>query len=325
MTAEATLVKDSPNVDQIADAAYASGQVIQLADGRAAAKAGLAACAVGDPAAFQTEGQFELPKTASINLLDGQEAYWDHSANTVTYTDSGNDRDFFLGVVVGDSLAAATTVVVNLNVRQRPIIDLQHSAFDTAIIKTVVGSTTVEVPEVFARGGATFLTFGTTAEAQKVDLLSERSFAVGSKWIVEGIFNIVVNSDAAAGDINIGVASGTHDTNFDTIAECMAIHIDGASLVLNAQSDDNVLAVAAATTGVSASAGVPVHFVMDGRNPDDIQLYINGANVLPSATFKTITGPLFLIAHAEKTSDDSPLTFRVDKFTCRTMEQTNAA
>lgn len=322
---EATLSSDSGNIDQIADAAYVSGQVVQLADGRAAVKAGLAACAIGDTAAFQTSGIFELPKTASINLLDGQEVFWDHSANTATYTQQGNDRDFLLGVAVGDSLAAATTVRVNLNVAQVRIIDLQRTGWDTTIVKTVVGSTTVEVPQVFARGGSTLLTFGTTAEAQKVDLMSSRSFANASAWIVEGIFNIITNSDNAAGDINIGVASGTHATDFDAISECMAIHIDGASLVLNAQSDDNVAAVAAATTGVSATAGTPVHFVMDGRNSADIQLYINGANVLPSTVFKTITGPLFAIVHAEKTSDDSPLTFRVDKFTVRTMEQTNAA
>ena len=53
---------------------------------------------------------------------------------------------------------------------------------------------------------------------------------------------------------------------------------------------------------------------MDFRNIDDIQIYINGVNVLADSVFKldAATGPMKPIAHIEKTSNDTTADFRVE-------------
>ena len=161
--------------------------------------------------------------------------------------------------------------------------------------------------------------FGTTAEAQKVDLLSTRGFAVESNWIVDGVVNVITNGDAAAVDFNIGVANATHATDADSITESCFLHIDGAAVDIFAESDDGTTEVAATDTTVNFTAGTQFYFIIDGRDTADIQIYINGVLMLPSSVFKlnAATGPLKLLAHLEKSSDDSPGTFSIDRFRVR--------
>lgn len=312
MTAEAILDYNGNELHGTATAALDSGQIVELAGGQAAYVDGLQAKAAGDSVNYKKDGIITVAKTTDIVFLDGAEVFWDHSANK-TILRPANDRDFRLGLAVGDSAAADTSMQVDLNAVQSRVINLQSSGFDTVIVKTVVGSTTVEVPQVINRGGATVLSFGTTAEAQKVDLLSQRSFPVGSNWIMEFVANLVANSDNAAGDLNIGVANGTHASDADSITESCFIHMDGASLNINAESDDGTTEVAATDTTVDAVVGTPFHVVIDGRDESDIQLYINGALVLGSTVFTlaAATGPLKALVHWEKSSDDSPGTLQM--------------
>jgi len=53
-----------------------------------------------------------------------------------------------------------------------------------------------------------------------------------------------------------------------------------------------------------AASDPPGLLGIDLRDPADIQLYIDGANVLPSSVFKLDagTGPIGLLVHLEKTS-----------------------
>lgn len=328
MSAEAILKKDSEDgaIELIANAAVASGEVWQLPDGRAAAYKGQVAAASGDKVAFATKGRATVLKTATQVWIDGAPVWWDHSTNSATCVPrmAAGDRDFYLGAAVGDALSAATTGVVNLNVKPAYIIDLACDPFITAIVKTVVGSTTVEVPHVESAGGAQVMVFGTTAEAQKVDLMSQRSFAVGSNWICEGEVNIVTNSDASAGDFNIGVASGTHATDFDAIAEIASIQTDGNSLNINVQSDDGTTDPAIADTTLDFVAGTPFSFAIDGRDITNVKYYINGVEVNAATTdignLALAAGPLKAIAHIEKTSDDSPGTYSINRLTVRTLQ-----
>jgi len=303
-------------LDYTAVAAVTGGQVIQLRDGRAGVvPTDLDAAALGSAS---TEGIYTVAKAVDLVWVDGQEVWWDHSANAAVLRPA-NDKDFFLGCAYGDATAAATTAKVQLNIHPTYLIDLQQDAFQTLIVKTVVGSTTVEVPDVKVRGGSHVLVLGTTAEAQKVDLLSTRAFAAGSKWIVDGIFNVIVNSDNAAGDFNIGVANATHASDADSITESCFIHTNGNDLNLYAESDDGTTEVAATDTTVDFAVGTPVHFLMDGRNLADIQIYVNGVLMLTSSVFKldAATGPLKLLAHLEKSSDDSPGTYSIDRLRVR--------
>lgn len=315
--ADAVLYQEGDDVvDYTAVADVSGGQVIQLPDGRAAVvPTDVDAAELGSAC---TEGIFTVTKTASVVWVDGMELWWDHSANAATYAPA-NDKDFYLGVAYGDAAAAATTGKVMLNIRPRYLIDLQTGAFQTVVVKTVVGSTTVEVPQIYQRGGSSSMVLGTTAEAQKVDLLSTRAFAVESNWIVDGTVNVITNGDAAAVDFNIGVANGTHASDADSITESCFIHIDGAAVDISAESDDGTTEVAATDTTINFTAGTPFHFLIDGRNTEDIQIYINGALVLGSTVFKlnAATGPLKLLAHLEKSADDSPGTFNIDQLRVR--------
>lgn len=308
--------EDDSTVDYTAVAAVTGGQVVQLSDGRAGVvPTDLAASELGSAS---TEGIYTVTKAADLVWVDGQEVWWDHSANAAVLQPAG-DKDFYLGTAYGDATAAATTAKVQLNCKPKYLVDLQTGAFQTLVVKTVVGSTTVEVPQIYQRGGSSSMVLGTTAEAQKLDLLSTRGFAVESNWIVDGIVNIITNGDAAAVDFNIGVANATHASDADSITESCFIHVDGASVNILAESDDGTTEVAATDTTIDFTAGTPFHFLIDGRNTSDIQIYINGALVLPSSVFKlnAASGPLKLLAHLEKSSDDSPGTFNIDSFRVR--------
>lgn len=318
--AEATYRQCGDSLDYTAATAKTAGQVIQIADGRAAVVP--VDIAASEKGAVQTEGVFRVAKTASVVLVDGQPLYWDHSANTATFAPA-SDRDFFIGCAADDAASADTTVDVLLNVRPRYNIELQRDEFLTVIVKTVVGSTTVEVPHLRQFGGTTAMIFGATAEAQKLDLLSQQGFALGSNWIVEGCFNIIDDGDATAIDFNIGVANATHASDADSITESCFLHLDGNTLDLFAESDDGTTEVVATDTTVNIALGTPVHFVIDGRNPADVQIYVNGVLMLGSTVFdiSVATGPLKLLAHLEKTSDDTTADYRINYLRVRTMEQ----
>jgi hypothetical protein len=323
---DAIYVRGRHETRKTAVAAIAAGEVHQLPDGRAAVYTGQDAAAIGDRTNWKTDGQHTVTKSADLVFTKGAPVYWDHSANAAVLFPA-SDKDFFLGTCMDDVAAATLTAVVNLNVRPTYKIEMGRNdlsdEFLTVVVKTVVGSTTVEVPDVKLRPGAACMLFGATAEAQKVDLLSQQGFAVGSNWIVEGGFNIIDDGDAAAIDFNVGVANATHATDADAITESCFLHLDGNALDLFAESDDGTTEVAATDAAVNIALGTPVHFVIDGRNLADIQIYVNGVLMLGSTVFKldAATGPLKLLAHLEKTSDDTTADYRVNYLRVRTMEQ----
>jgi len=321
MVADATMIRGRHEFRDTATATIAAGEIQQMNNGLAGVRTGLDSIASGAGVGFVTEGVFAVPKTASVYVTDGQPVYWDHSANSATYAPA-SDRDFFLGSAVGDAAAAATTMNVNLNVKPEYNISLQRDEFLTVIVKTVVGSTTVEVPHLRQFGGTTAMIFGATAEAQKLDLLSQQGFALASNWIVEGCFNVIDDGDASAIDFNIGVANATHATDADAITESVFLHLDGNALDLFTESDDGTTEVAAEDTTVNIALGTPVHFVIDGRNPAGVLIYINGvARGTGPYVLSAATGPLKLLAHLEKTSDDTTADYRINYLRVRTAER----
>jgi len=309
-------------VDYTAVAAVTGGQVVQLSDGRAAViPTDLEASELGSASAV---GIYSVAKTSGVVVLDGAPLWWDHSANSATPVPpmgaAAGDKDFYLGTAVGDVASATTTCKVSLNTQPVYIIDAARDAGETVIVKTVVGSTTVEVPNLISRGGSMTANFGTTAEAQKVDWLSKRSFPVGSNWILEAVVEVVTNADADVADLNIGVANATHASDADSITESVFFHFDmGADLNLDAESDDGTTEVAATDTTIDWAEGTPIHLVIDGRTETDIQMYVNGVNVLPSSVFTlaAATGPLKALFHLEKSSNDSPGVVQLDSLKVR--------
>lgn len=292
-------------LDYTPDAAVTGGDVLQLADGRAAhASRDIAAGALG---AVAVAGIVTVAKTANIVLLDGGEVYWDHSAGAAHYK-RGADRDFFIGTLVGDAAAADTTCKVNLNVRPNYDISLADG-FRTLMILTA------GTPRLLPNGRAgAQATFSATAEAQKIDALSNEGFGKAANAIVEARITVVDGGDNAALDINVGVASGTHATDADQIANSLFVHMDGNSTNINLESDDATTEVAATDTTLDYTAGTPIDVWFDLRNPADIQCYVNGALVLADTVFTlaAATDPLKLLIHMEKTADDTTANVAVD-------------
>jgi predicted RecA/RadA family phage recombinase len=311
-------------LDYTPTAAITGGEVVQMFDGRAGVI--LTDLASGAKGAAETEGVFRVAKTASQVWIQGGPLWWDHSANAATCNEpvGAGDRDFFLGTIYDDALSAATEGYVNLNVQPRYIIDSARDDFDFNIIKTVVGSTTVEVPNIRQIAGMTVFNFGTTAEAQTVSMTSERSFALASNWVVEILLEIATAPDAAAVDIDVGAASAAGTTDFEAVAEFAAFHLDGDDNNIDAHSDDGSTDIAPTDTTLDWATGTPVRLTLDGRVPGDVLYYVDGVEVLnATANLGKLTaaaGPLFANIIAEKSADDSPLVFKA-RIRVRTMQE----
>ena len=305
--AEANYRQDGNSIDWTPTAAVAAGEVIHLPDGRAAfAPTAIAAGVLG---AVQVSGIATVLKTATMVMLKGSKLYWDTSASAAHLLFGANTADYFLGTVDTTAASAATTVNVILNVKPCYTLALED------------GFTAVPIPAItanpkgmaFAHGNGISMVFDTAAEAEKFDALSTRGIAVATTGILHALVNIVENGDDVAFDFNVGLANATHATDADTITESLFAHIDGGSLNIMAESDDGTTEVTSTDTTVDAVVGTPFLVQWDLTDNADIQMYIDGVNVLPNSVFKlnAATGPLKLLAHMEKTANDSPASFTI--------------
>lgn len=303
---EAVKYQDCPHtIDYTPTAAITGGEVVQMFDGRAAfVPVDLAS---GEKGAAEAKGIVKVTKAADLVWIQGGPIWWDHSANAATPNEpiGAGDRDFYIGTAYDDALAADTVGYVNLNVKPSYIIDSTQDVGATVLVLTA------GTPDLVGRGGMMHARFSATAEAQKVDWLSGRSFALASNWILEAIVNVVETCDADVGDLSIGVANATHASDPDSITESAFFHFDlGADLNIDAESDDGTTEVAATDTTLDFVVGTPVRLTLDGRDPSNVKYYINGAEVLAATAnlgnIAVATGPLFALFHLEKSSNDSP-------------------
>jgi hypothetical protein len=307
MSAEAIVKLPRDEYQITAAAAVASGEVWQMPDGRAAVYKGQNAAASGDLTGWCATGKATVTKAANLVWIKGDPIWWDHSANAATPNEpiGAGDRDFYLGTAVEDATAAATTGEVDLNVQPSWIIDSTRDVGTTLVVLTS------GTPTLVSRGGLLNATFSATAEAQKLDWLSGRSFTLASNWVLEALVLLVTTCDADVGDVSIGVANATHASDADSITESAFFHLDlGADLNIDAESDDGTTEVAATDTTIDIVAGTPIRLKLDGRDPSNVKYYINGAEVLSATSnlgnIAAATGPLFALFHFEKSSNDSP-------------------
>jgi predicted RecA/RadA family phage recombinase len=309
-------------VDYTAVAAISAGDVVQLSDGTA----GVATTdiAAGELGSVAVDGIWRVEKTTSMVILDGGRLFWDHSANKAHFK-SVNDRDFYLGTAVGDAASSATTVDVHLNRQQRNTIDaLNGPSLSVATGTSAAGG--FGLPQPY--GGSLGMKITSTSEVQCVDILSVDRVAIASNPILEAQFRIGVNGSGSASDFSIGFASASSTSDADAIAEHVLFHTDGNALDLFAQSKDGVTTVTATDTTVNVTAGSAVanrfEVWIDARDPADIQLYVDGVNVLPDTVFSLAagTGPIGALAHYEKsTGTETGGPIYIDRLTIRTMEQ----
>lgn len=315
MALEAQYLSSPDTIDFIAPAALASGQVLQMPDGRAGIIPGAGAgFASGDVATAMITGMFRLAKTASIVILAGQEVWWDISENKAIHSSVGGD--FRIGLAVADSAAATTTVDVDLNKRLNPAIALGQGGWTT--VETNGGSDVgLGLTDMAGRIKAEF---DATSEAATASVLSDHSIPVANNPIFEAVLNIVDNGATSALDINIGLASAGHATDADAIAEHVFFHVDGNDLNIFAQSKDGSTTVTADDVEVNYAEGTAFFLQIDARDPTDIQLYVNGVNVLPTIVFKLdgATGPMKALFHMEKTTATDVPDVHVDMMHVRT-------
>lgn len=310
-------------IDWTADADYDAGAIVQLPDGRA----GQVTCDVvsGDVVGVRVEAGALLKnvtKASGFVALKGNRAFWDHSANAVSYR-KVNDRDFYLGRFAEDGTAAGTdtTCAVILNIDPRYDIDLLRDGALSVPTGTVAAGG-FDLPKRY--GGAAGLSLTATNEAQCIDMLSVDRFALGANAIIEAIFRVAANGSTSAVDLSIGVANGTSTTDADAITESVFLHIDGGATTIYAESDDGTTEVNATDTTKTLSAGSAVanrhELWIDMRDPSDVQVYVDGSLVLSGTTFNVAaaTGPLGLLAHLEKTSGTATAgPVYIDRFTAR--------
>ena len=323
MTSEALVYKDPPPLEFTAPVALTSGEVFQLPDGRAAVVAGLAGFAAGDWACAYVQGIYSVQKTASIALLKGGKVYWDRSANKAHFRPQSGD--FFLGTVVADAAGTDTTVDVDINVVPQYAINLDGAPSGTRWTEAITGAGQGLVTE------ATMVQY-TTLSCDNGDEVAMAAIyptdvrdhiPVADGPIFEARVAIPDIGDDGQLNINVGLANGTHATDADAITESVFIHFDGSALDILAESDDGTTEVAATDTTIDALADNTIFEIwIDCRDLTDIQIYIDGVNVLPASVFKlnAATGPVFPIAHIEKTGSTTTCEVWIEWMRVRTCD-----
>lgn len=303
--AQAALLQSGEIISFTTVAAVVAGEVLQVPDGRVGAA--IDAAAAGAVVSCQICGIHNLEKTANEIYVPGQRLYWDASASKVTAVPPLTAADFFVGCAADDAAAADTVAKVALNEDWEGSIDQRTSTFAQVPVLTAGD------PRGYNLGGGIRFTIDATNEAQKIDALSHKAVALDSDWT----FLAEVTVDAAAGsatDISIGVADGTHATDFQSVATLCTIHIDGGSANILVQSDDGTTDVAPIDSTIDWAAGVTFALAIDGRDPADIKLYINGIRETASSTTLALAAAasgLKACVHIEKTSSTDTATVQV--------------
>jgi len=293
---EASYYVDGNTIDFATVAAVTAGEVLQVPDGRAGVV--VTGVAAGKTVSCQITGIHKLAKTANEIYVPGQRLYWDASASKVTAVPPITAADYFVGCASNDATASATVAEVDLNKNWEGSIDQRTATFAQVPVLTAGD------PRGYNVGGGMRFILDATNEAQKIDALSHKAVALDSDWI----FMAEVVIDAAAGsatDISIGVADGTHATDFQSVATLCTIHVDGASQDILVQSDDGTTDVAPIDSNLNWTAATPFALVIDGRDTTDIKIYINGIRETATGTTLALAAAasgLKACVHIEKTA-----------------------
>lgn len=169
--------------------------------------------------------------------------------------------------------------------------------------------------------GVLKFSFDAVAEAATAALYMVNSPIAPSKGgIVEFMLAVYDIGDDAALDIDFGLASDTHATDFESIAEFVAFHLDGTDLSLKCHSDDGTTDTAAVDTTVDLVDDTFYKFKIDFSDLSDVKFYygpIGGdyVRVASGSTFDVSNAsanwtPIVLV---EKTSNDTTADVRLDR------------
>lgn len=260
--------------------------------------------ATGDSANLSTGDLITATKPNTIQFLDGVPVYWSPASQQTNFKAATNTQDFFLGTAYGDASLASTSMSVMMNTNPPPLYYDWSLLRDECVPPVIVGTQGLNTMGVFTYNAAPRMILSTTNQAQKMDLLAVKSFPVASRSIIRLCVNVLAGGAGGAQDFNIGVASGTNATDFDSITQYVALHINGNDNKIYFQSKDGTTTVAATDSTKTFTAGTPFEAWLDMRNPLSVGMYVDAVQVLVSTTFNVVAAalPWLPIVHLEKTA-----------------------
>lgn len=266
-------------------AACSAGDVVKLPDGRAGVCVNdIAAAALGSA---WIDGVFRCTKHTSGALLLGGDVVWDVSASHAQHAADNSSTDYFMGVVVNqDEPAADVLVDVDLNKRSTYDIDLSNGDFIAEELAAGVAGSVDAYP-----GGGARIVISSGNEVQANCLRSVRTILGSSKPIFECKLFRAATTDAAV-DMDWGLATGGHASDFESVTNFAAFHSDGDDLVIDSHSDDNSTDRALATTTISLVEGTFAEYWIDARDDTNVKFYVDGVLVDTSATKRLLTNAL---------------------------------
>ena len=160
------------------------------------------------------------------------------------------------------------------------------------------------------------------AEAATATLFMENSPLDPDKGgIAEFLLGVFDIGDDAALDIDFGLADDDHATNFETIDEFVAFHLDGSDLSLKIHSDDGTTDTAAVDTTVDLVDDTFYAFRIDYNDLSDVKFYYRALGA--ASWTRLLSGTTFDVSDAsanwtpivmvEKTSNDTTFDVRLDR------------
>lgn len=158
--------------------------------------------------------------------------------------------------------------------------------------------------------------FDAVAEAATATLFMENSpVDIDNGPVFECRLAIFDIGDDVALDIDFGLASDDHATDFEAIATFAAFHLDGTDLSVKCHSDDGTTDTAPVDSTVDLVDDTYANFKIDASDKSDVKFFINGVRVLSGTTFdiSDYTGTLTPIVMVEKTNNDTTADVRADR------------
>lgn len=319
MSSQATFVRNANDLRPTVSSAVAALAVQKLANGRAAIlNNSIQGVAAGDQGRFRDDGQWTVPKTSGIALLNGGPVWWNFT-NQLAHYARQNSGDFLLGSAIGDAKTTDSTCVVDLNVEARYVGDIARDPFTSALIGTT--------EQLNRRGGSHDLVIVNTNEAQKIDGLADDGFVIpggGPGPIVEIQVNVIDGGASSHVLAYAGLANATHATALTSVAQYLLLALASNATAIKFQSADgtNTTVLTDSTKTYTASTRFEIWF--DCRNPAAVGIYVNGVPVLTSVVFNiaaagsAVWKPIFWVA---KTASTDTFEMKVDRLRARIMDQ----
>lgn len=279
--------------------AVSSGDVVQLPDGRAGVV--VSSVDAGELASAYVEGIFQLTKTALISLLIGGDMFFDVSTGYANFKADNATPDFRFGIVTADAVAADAYCFGALNTRTNYSIDLE--AGGSWVAEELAAGVAGSVDAYPGGGGKIVISSGN--EVQANCLRSVRTVLVSAKPIFEGILTRAATTDAAV-DLDFGLATGGHASDFESVVDFAAFHMDGDDLNIDTHSDDGTTDRTIADSTIDHVEGTFHEFWIDARDDTNVKFYVDGILVDTSASKRILTAALThgvaAVAMVEKTT-----------------------